>query len=294
MERIGQLLKDSPKMKQLREQRKQELLNFPPIAKFIDEWSMVIDQDMVNRNMGVLNEFYVEYKRGHYNVRLAIYDNNIIIDYRYKEGSKEQKFLQGIRSEITFDESTRTFKGYRLENFQIGAMNGKALTFVNEFANNYFFGGKYTGMWLVGDRGIGKTTLMAGLASALHEKGSGVTFIGANQLIADLLSAIKYDSRNFDKKLSDIKKAEVLIIDDIGAENPTKWNINAVFYEIFNYRMNHSLATFFTSNLTKEEWLQDVRNANVITEQDIGRLKSRLESLATEVGMHGEDMRRKV
>lgn len=291
---INKLIKESEQVKQLKEKRQQELLLFPPIKEFLDKYEMVIDQEMLNRNFGTLNEFYVESKRGIYNLTLEIYDDNFIITYKPKEGSREHKFAQGIRSDIAFDASTRNFKGFKLSDFELGSYNGRALEFATDFVHNYRYGSKLTGMWLVGDRGIGKTTLMAGIANELHAKGTGVTFIGANQLISDLLASIKYDSRNFDKKMWNIRKAEVLIIDDIGAENPTKWNINAVLYDIFNYRMNNTLATFFTSNLTKEEWLQDVRQANVVTEQDIGRLQSRLDSLATEVGMHGEDRRKKL
>ena len=57
------------------------------------------------------------------------------------------------------------------------------------------------------------------------------------------------DMSVFDK----VKKCDLLLIDDIGAETVTSWNRDEVLGTILQYRMQESLPTFFTSNLSLKE-----------------------------------------
>ena len=50
-----------------------------------------------------------------------------------------------------------------------------------------------------------------------------------------------------------IKNTEILLIDDIGAENITSWSRDEVLSPILQYRMDNKLKTFFTSNLSIED-----------------------------------------
>ena len=50
-----------------------------------------------------------------------------------------------------------------------------------------------------------------------------------------------------------LKKSDVLLIDDIGAESVTSWSRDEILGTILQYRMDSGLPTFFTSNLTIEE-----------------------------------------
>ena len=47
--------------------------------------------------------------------------------------------------------------------------------------------------------------------------------------------------------------SDVLLIDDIGAENNSAWARDEVLGTILQYRMDNDLTTFFTSNFTIEE-----------------------------------------
>ena len=46
---------------------------------------------------------------------------------------------------------------------------------------------------------------------------------------------------------------DILLIDDIGAENNSAWARDEVLGTILQYRMDNDLTTFFTSNFTIEE-----------------------------------------
>ena len=47
--------------------------------------------------------------------------------------------------------------------------------------------------------------------------------------------------------------SDILLIDDIGAENNSAWARDEVLGTILQYRMDNDLSTFFTSNFTIEE-----------------------------------------
>ena len=47
--------------------------------------------------------------------------------------------------------------------------------------------------------------------------------------------------------------SDILLIDDIGAENNSAWARDEVLGTILQYRLDNDLSTFFTSNFTIEE-----------------------------------------
>ena len=58
---------------------------------------------------------------------------------------------------------------------------------------------------------------------------------------------------NYDDILDEIMTSDILLIDDIGAENNSAWARDEVLGTILQYRMDNDLSTFFTSNFTIEE-----------------------------------------
>ena len=58
---------------------------------------------------------------------------------------------------------------------------------------------------------------------------------------------------NYDEVLEEIMDCEVLLIDDIGAENNSAWARDEVLGTILQHRMDNNYTTFFTSNFTIEE-----------------------------------------
>ena len=71
-----------------------------------------------------------------------------------------------------------------------------------------------------------------------------------------------------------------MILDDLGAEKQSAW-VNETVYKILTYRENHMLLTVFTSNIRIEE----------LEYQD--RVKNRIESMAVQIQMPEESIRRK-
>lgn len=106
------------------------------------------------------------------------------------------------------------------------------------------------GLYLHGSFGSGKTYLIAALLNELENKKNALTEI---VYFPDLLRNLKDDFSLVETKLNYFQNVDILLIDDIGAENVTAWGRDEILGSILQYRMNHKLTTFFTSNLTIEE-----------------------------------------
>lgn len=102
------------------------------------------------------------------------------------------------------------------------------------------------GLYLHGSFGSGKTYLIAALLNELSHKKNAITEI---VYFPELLRNMKEDFSIVEDKLRYLQSVDILLIDDIGAENVTAWGRDEILGTILQYRMNHRLTTFFTSNL---------------------------------------------
>lgn len=119
-------------------------------------------------------------------------------------------------------------------------------TFIKKVENNE----KSKGLFLTGNFGCGKTYLVAACFNELAKKGKNVACLYYPEFLRNLKERFSEDYKEiFDK----VKKCDLLLIDDIGAETVTSWNRDEVFGTILQYRMQEGLPTFFTSNLSIKE-----------------------------------------
>ena len=130
-------------------------------------------------------------------------------------------------------------------------------TFISDYPNQ-------AGIYLYGQFGVGKSFMMAAMANELAEKGISTTLIHYPSFISD--------NSGFDDlkaQANEVKKTEVLVLDDIGAESNNDWIRDNILQVILQYRMQENLPTFFTSNLTMLELEQ--RLAMTKKGDEIGR-----------------------
>ena len=62
-----------------------------------------------------------------------------------------------------------------------------------------------------------------------------------------------FNDDNYDEIMDEILDCDILLLDDIGAENNTSWSRDEVLGTILQHRMDNNLTTFFTSNYTIDE-----------------------------------------
>ena len=121
---------------------------------------------------------------------------------------------------------------------------------LKEFYDNYEKVNTLKGLYLHGSFGSGKTYLIAALLNELETKKKAITEI---VYVPELLRNMKEDFSLIEDKMRYLQNVDILLLDDIGAENVTPWGRDEILGTILQYRMNNKLTTFFTSNYTIEE-----------------------------------------
>lgn len=102
------------------------------------------------------------------------------------------------------------------------------------------------GLYLEGHFGTGKTFLMCYLLHELAKVGYSGVIVYMPEFVEDLKSMFQ-DNQKLKETIEIMKEADLLIFDDIGAENLNPWVRDHVLASILNYRMNRK-PTFYTSN----------------------------------------------
>lgn len=122
------------------------------------------------------------------------------------------------------------------------------LEYCKKFAED--FNGKGNGVFMMGGTGLGKTHLSLGIANKVIEKGFCVVYGSVPELIRKIQNE-QFNGADGDT-LSLAVSSDLLILDDLGAENSTDWCVS-MLYEIINTRQNHNLPTIINTNLTLYE-----------------------------------------
>lgn len=152
---------------------------------------------------------------------------------------------------------------------------------------------RHKGIYLYGNFGIGKTYLMGALANELALKGFATTLLHFPSFLLELQNAMNSQGNVIGDRIESVKKVQILVLDDIGAESVTSWARDTVFMGIVQYRMQEELPTLFTSNRDfkgLEEHLRlDSKGNNESVQAK--RVMERVKFLSEEILYGGENMR---
>jgi primosomal protein DnaI len=102
------------------------------------------------------------------------------------------------------------------------------------------------GLYLKGDFGTGKTYLAGYLLQKLAKEGFSGVIVYMPEFVEDA-KALMFDPQKLKETITLMKNADLLVFDDMGAENLTPWVRDHVLGAILNHRMNRK-PTFYTSN----------------------------------------------
>lgn len=154
-----------------------------------------------------------------------------------------------------------SFKSFDLSLYPAGEMapGGKGLTYYQlaEQARDKAVslcaavcrGERPRGLLLLGQVGSGKTHLAAAAANRLLSRGRRVLFLVVPDFLDELRNSFSgVNEAATQRLLENAKRAEVLIMDDLGSHNLTDWT-KSVLFSILNFRVNEGLTTLATSNL---------------------------------------------
>ena len=138
-----------------------------------------------------------------------------------------------------------------MKNFNISppnttAKNKKSLARAYEVAKNY---SKSPEGWLTfyGPTGIGKTHLAISIFMNLKSKGKDAMFVFVPDMLDELRNSYSDNGDNYVPKFNYIKEAKILVLDDFGSENYSRWAFEKL-YQIITWRYNRKLPTVITSS----------------------------------------------
>ena len=136
---------------------------------------------------------------------------------------------------------TASFENYERE--RMPKAYDIALGFAEKFDKN-----DGEGLLFTGDVGTGKTHLAAAISAKIIRKYSAtVEFVSYTEALATMRAAFS-ESNNNDVKLEErMRKADLLVIDDLGKENLSAFTKN-VLYRVVNGRYKDKLPLIITSN----------------------------------------------
>jgi DNA replication protein DnaC len=148
--------------------------------------------------------------------------------------------------------------------------------FVRDIGTNLDAG---RGLWLSGGYGTGKTALAMIVSKAAIDVQRSVAIYSCPRLLSVIRESI--DRGGVLDFLDRLAAADLLHIDDLGAEHRTEWVLEQL-YSIVNARYEDQRSTLITSNLSRDE----------LAEQLGERIVSRLEGSCELLPFYGPDQRR--
>jgi len=298
MESVGDVLKRQPSRFHYQD-LVQKIMKDPDVAAFIQQESL--NQDELSRSISKFNQYITErdkFLRGDTDYIAKGYKPILVMNHGYADVSYEETpeliaaekeaAIKNRLKLINLPASLRKASLAQVDLDDLGRLPvfEKLLAFVEQYP------AIQKGLYLYGDFGVGKSFMVAALAHDLSEKrGVSSTLLHYPSFVIDVKNAI--GDGKVKTLVDEIKLSEVLILDDIGAEQSTPWVRDEILQVILQYRMQENLPTFFTSNFNFEELEQHFakgKNGNDET-WEARRVMERIRYLAEETRLEGVNRR---
>lgn len=148
--------------------------------------------------------------------------------------------------------------------------------------------GKHS-LCFIGNYGIGKTHLaIAALRAVILHKGARGLFLKQTELLSLIRQTYAPDAEVSERDvLRPAKMADVLVLDDVGIDNPTEF-VTLKLFELFDERINHRRATILTTNFENSDDPGDMRSLQM---RVAGIVHSRLTEVCEYVEFKAGDYR---
>lgn len=288
------------------EEMKREILAHPDIKAFIHAHDGQITEKMLHIGLGKLYEYISQTTNCHacpnlndcvnliqgFEPALVIRRGVIDIDYHRckrkiidEKRRETEKLIQSIFVPTEILQASLT-------QFTLDS-EGRMLAFqrVEAFAASYKQGKKMKGLYLHGSFGVGKSYLLGALANQLAEKQISSVLVYVPEFLREMKQAI--GDHTLAEKIDTVKKAPILMLDDIGAEVMSSWTRDEVLGTILQFRMHEHLPTFFTSNFNLKELEHHLTYSQRGEEEKMkaARMIERIKSLAEPIKVDGYNRR---
>lgn len=265
-----------------------EVLSDQEVMEFIA--NNRIPETIVRRYFSKIFEYYQHRDSDGATTPKLLYDEGYIsCVYAFQDNDKARRTRDGVSTSLVLDKDFESLRGLQLKDLNKDKDNTLILKAFERLIQNHSYPNGTSGVWLRGSFGVGKTYMMGAVANELNAKGAGVVFRNLTNIMQDVYQSFNYKDNRAKDIEKQLKHAEVLIIDDIGAENITDYTVSYLL-GIFQHRFENQLLTFFTSNLSQEEYRKELEG-RISRKLDAGRLLERIRGLTKEVTLKGANKR---
>lgn len=275
----------------------------PTVTKFYQDHQAELADDVMTRSAAKLYEFVSEREKlakggttfaTGYEPQLIVSNHLIDVAYVPTADTLEKQAQQQLRQRVKSIAMPKNIREASLAHFDQDEDRAEALMAALDFIDAYEANPKrrHQALYLAGSFGVGKTYLLAAVANQLAADGFSTTLVHFPSFAVEMKNAIAQNG--VAEKLDALKKAPVLIIDDIGADAMSAWIRDDVLGVILEYRMQEELPTFFSSNFSMAQLEKE--HLRISTRGDdeplkAQRLMQRIRFLAREITMVGANRR---
>jgi len=299
MENLGNRLAEYLSSKNLTEDYRRLLngaLHDEDVQRFLKENSDKINPDAVSTSAASIYEFYnnkrhaSELTKGYY-PQLVVNNHNIEVAYYPNERTQNREKRTQYESGFVLMDMASDIRSAKLDDYSGDGRQdalGQALDFIDSYLNQKNF---TPGLYLAGDFGVGKTYLLGAIANELFKSDVHTTLMHFPTFAVEMKNSI--GQNNVLAKVNKVKGAEILMLDDIGADSMSSWIRDEVLGVILQYRMQENLPTFFSSNFSMTE-LEKHLSINQRGEEEpvkAKRIMERVKYLSREVIVTGPNRR---
>lgn len=216
-----------------------------------------------------------------------------VLNFKYvacKEKEEELEINEYLKNGYRFEVS-KDIRNAKMKDIYTDDKNRVPLIkWVTTFIKEYKKGSKVKGLYLSGNFGSGKSYIVSAMLNELVKDGYNAAMIYYPEFLRILKSSFKTD---FDEEYDYARKADLLLLDDIGAENISSWSRDEILGPILQYRMDNNLPTFFTSNLNiKELELHLSESKNEVDKLKAKRIIERIKYLTDDLTLISENKRK--
>lgn len=304
-----QQLMNGQNMQPAYQQMMQKVFADPAVKNFLNEHQDALSKDVIQRGEAKLYEYYHEkqlIRQGTptvapgYSPQLTM--NAGLIDVVYVPTKKlieqqRQRHITNLVRSIHMPKFIRqaAFDNYYVDDTHQTKSRNEALNAALDFVEHYSPSQFRPGLYLYGNFGVGKTYLLGTIANELAKtNGIATTIVHFPSFVVEMRNSIKQN--NTGDKLDLVKKAPILMLDDIGADSMTTWARDDILGVILEYRMQEELPTFFSSNFSMDELEHQHLAVNNRGEEEpvkASRIMERIKYLSREYEMIGANLRDK-
>lgn len=209
------------------------------------------------------------------------------IEFSYKSC---KYFKEKKKNNTIFFETPKMLMNASLSKLITEKERANILKYIKDFLKKKVNGETVKGLYLSGSFGSGKSYILSALLNELSLKGYKCVNINYPLLLNKLKAS--FSDYNYNDVMEEIMTCDVLLIDDIGAENNSPWSRDEVLGTILQYRMDSDLTTFFTSNFTINELETELSETNKGTDLiKARRIIERIKYLTVEDKLISKDKR---